>query len=105
MAALFGVLAFLIALGGVIVAVLNALYLGMLSSAAAKRGMSGEPVTTYVRGQRTPAGILLAVAVLGLVVAAARGAVPDLVGLVLGAGTGVAAYRALGATRRRFRGA
>lgn len=102
MGAAFGVIAFLVALAGFLVALGNAAYLGMLGSAAKGRGISGEPVAAYVHGQRSAAGILLGIAVVGLLFTIG-GPVPDLIGLVLGAGSGVAAYRALGTTRRRFR--
>ena len=98
----FGVIAILVAIAGLLVTLGNAGYLAMLSSAAKGKGISGEPVGDYVHGQRKPAGILLLVALIGLAFASADGTVPDLVGLVLGAGSGLGAYRALGATRTRF---
>lgn len=102
MGAAFGVLAFLIALAGLLVTVGNAGYLAMLSSAARGKGISGEPTAAYVHEQRKPAGILLLVALIGLALTSG-GAVPDLIGLILGAGSGMGAYRALGSTRNRFR--
>jgi hypothetical protein len=101
MGAAFGVVAFLIALAGLLVTLGNAGYLAMLSSAARGKGISGEPTAEYVRGQRKAAGVLLLVALIGLAFTSG-GAIPDLIGLVLGAGSGLGAYRALGATRRRF---
>ena len=98
----FRVVAFLVTLAGLLVTLGNAGYLAMLSSAAKGKGISGEPTAEYVRGQRKPAGILLLVALIGLAFAASDGAIPDLIGLVLGAGSGLGAYRALGATRTRF---
>lgn len=97
----FGVVAFLIALAGLLVTVGNAGYLMMLSSAAKGKGVSGEPTAEYVRGQRKSAAVLLLVAVIGLV-STSGGSIPDLVGLILGAGSGLGAYRALGGTRKRF---
>jgi hypothetical protein len=102
MGAAFGVVAFLVALAGLLVTLGNAGYLTMLSSAAQDKGVSGEPTAQYVHGRRRPAGILVLVAVIGLAFAVGGGTVPDLIGLVLGAGSGLAAYRALGATRQRF---
>ncbi len=103
MGAAFGVVAFLIALVGLLATLGNAGYLAMLGSAAGKRGYAGAPTSDYVRGQRTPAAILAAVALVGLLICAAGGPVLDLVGLVLGAGGGLAGYRALQTTRQRFR--
>jgi hypothetical protein len=98
----FGVVAFLVALAGLLVAGGNAGYLAMLGSAAKSRGISGESTAGYVRERRTTAAILLGITVLGLVFTLG-GTVPDLIGLVLGAGGGLAAFRALDGTRRRFR--
>jgi len=103
MGAAFGIVAFLVALVGLLVTLGNAAYLAMLSSAANKRGIAGETTLDYVRAQRTTAGVLAAVALVALLFTNG-GVVPDLIGLVLGAGSGVAGYRALEGTRRRFRG-
>ncbi|MBV9314316.1 MAG: hypothetical protein JO100_11405 [Pseudonocardia sp.] len=99
----FGVVAFLIALAGLLTTLGNVGYLAMLSSAASKRGISGESTVQYVRSQRTLAGVLVLVALAGLLFTSG-GAVADLVGLVLGGGSGLAGYRALESTRHRFRG-
>jgi hypothetical protein len=103
MGALFGLLAFLVALAGLLVTLGHVCYLAMLSSAANRHGMSGESTADYVRGQRSPAGALAVVALVGLACTVAGGGVVDLVGLVLGGGAGFAGYRALEGTRRRFR--
>lgn len=102
MGAVFGVVAFLVALAGLLVTLGNAGYLAMLSSAARNKGISGGPTADYVHDQRKPAGILLLIALVGLALTAGS-TIPDLVGLILGAGSGLAAYRSLGATRQRFR--
>jgi hypothetical protein len=98
----FGVVAFLVALAGLLVTLGNAGYLAMLSSATKGKGISGEPTADFVRDQRKPAGILLLVAIIGLAFASGDGPVLDLIGLVLGAGSGLGASRALGSTRKRF---
>jgi hypothetical protein len=103
MGALFGVVASLIALLGVLVTLGNAGYLAMLSSAASKRGVSGESALDYVRSQRALAGGLAVVALVGLL-CTAGGPIADVFGLVLAGGAGVAGYRALSGTRHRFRG-
>jgi hypothetical protein len=104
MAALFGVVAFLIALLGFIVTLVNGGYLTMLSSAASRRGLSGEVTSDYVRSQRIPAGLLGAAALLGLICTTSGADVVELIGLVLGGGAGYAGYRALQGTRQHFRG-
>jgi hypothetical protein len=103
MGAVFGFIASLVALLGLLVTVGNAGYLAMLSSAANKRGVSGGAALEYVRGQRTTAAVLAVVALIGLL-CTFGGVFPDLIGLVLGGGSGVVGYRALEGTRRRFRG-
>jgi hypothetical protein len=103
MGAVFGFVAFLVALLGLVVTVGNAGYLAMLSSAATKRGVSGGAALEYVRGQRTTAAVLAVIALIGLL-CTSGGMFPDLIGLVLGGGSGVAGYRALESTRHHFRG-
>lgn len=103
MGALFGLVAFLVALVGLLTTLGNAAYLAMLSSAATKRGISGESTLDHVRGQRAKAGLLAVLALIGLL-CTSGGVGLDVVGLVLGAGSGLAGYRALDGTRRRFRG-
>ena len=104
MSALFGILAFLVALVGLLIALGHAGYLAMLSSAANRRGASGRTVVDYVHDQRSMAGGLALIALVGLVCTITGGPVIDLIGLVLGGGAGVAGSRALGNTRSRFRG-
>jgi hypothetical protein len=102
MGAVLGVVAFVVALVGLLVTLGNAGYLAMLSSAAKKRGLSGETTMDYVKGQRALAGGLSVVALLGLLFTAG-GPVADVIGLLLGGGSGLAGYRALTSTRQRFR--
>ena len=103
MGVVFGFVAFLVALLGLLVTLGNAGYLAMLSSAANKRGISGEAVLDYVRGQRATAAVLAGVALVGLL-CTSGGPVLDVLGLVLGGGSGLVGYRSLEGTRRRFRG-
>lgn len=104
MGAVFGLVAFLVALVGLLAAAGNAGYLAMLGSAASKRGMSGGAVNEYVQSQRNTALVLAGVALVGLICTIAGSGVVDLIGLVLAGGAGVAGYRALNSTRQRFRG-
>jgi hypothetical protein len=103
MSAAFGLIALLIALLGVLATLGNAAYLAMLSTAAGRRGAPGMAALDYVRSQRALAGGLVVVALLGLL-CTSGGPVADVIGLILGGGSAVAGYRALNATRRRFRG-
>ncbi|GAA5152028.1 hypothetical protein GCM10023321_20070 [Pseudonocardia eucalypti] len=103
MAAAFAVVASLIALLGVLLTLANAGYLALLSSAAGKRGLPGAPTLDYVRGERKLAAGLVVLAVLGLLCTVGSALFTDLLGLVLAGAAGVAGYRALSATRARFR--
>ena len=96
-----GIVAFVIALVGLLAALANVGYLGMLSSAASKRA-GGEPISDYVRGRWPLAGGITVVAILGLLLTTG-GVVPDVFGILLGAGSGFAAKAALDTTRKRFR--
>lgn len=101
MAALFGIVAFLVAFVGLLAALGNAGYLAMLGSAA-KRRAGGEPVGQQVLGQLPKAGGIVAVALVGLLFTTG-GVAGDLVGLLLGAVGGLAGYKALEGNRSRFR--
>ena len=96
-----GIVAFVVALVGLLAALANIGYLGMLSSAANKRA-GGEPIANYVRG-RWPAAGGIAVAALIALLLTSGGLVPDVLGILLGAGSGLAAKAALDTTRKRFR--
>lgn len=93
----------MIALVGLLATLGNAGYLAMLSSAASKRGLSGEATMDYVKGQRALAGGLAVVALVGLLIVIGSGPVGDVFGLILAGGSGLAGYRALNSTRQRFR--
>lgn len=98
----FGIVAALVALLGLLVSLGNVGYLAMLNNAAKQRGAAGAPITEYVRGRWGLAGGTTAAAVLALLLTTG-GFVPDLLGLVLGAGSGLVAKRALDQTRATFR--
>lgn len=98
----FGIVAALVALLGLLVALANVGYLAMLNKAAKQRGAAGAPIVDYVRGRWGLAGGTAAVAALALLLTSG-GFGADVVGLVLGAGSGLVAKRALDQTRTRFR--
>jgi hypothetical protein len=102
MGTVIGVVAFLIALLGLAATLANIGYLAMLSSAASKRA-GGEPIAQYVRGRWPLAGGLAVAALVGLLLTGGS-VVPDIFGLIIGAGSGAVAYQALQSTRQRFRG-
>lgn len=101
MGAVVNVVAVLVALVGLLAALAHDGYLVMVSSAAAKRA-GGQPVATWVRGRWPLAGGITLAAIVGLLLT--RGGLgPDILGILLGAGSGVAANAALQTTRQRFR--
>lgn len=103
MGTVVGIVAFLVALAGVLAALGHVGYLAMLRSAARSRGVAGGATQEYVDGRWKVAGGTAAVAVLGLLLTAPASVPVDLLGLLVGGGAGLAATRALGDTRTRFR--
>ncbi len=93
--------AVVVALIALVAAVANDGYLAMLGSAANKRA-GGEAIGKYVKGRWPVAGGITVAALVALLLTTG-GVVPDVLALVLGAGSGIAANNALQATRRRFR--
>lgn len=100
--AAFGIVATVVALVGLLAALGYVGYLAMLGSAASGRGAAGGATADYVGGRWKVAGGTAAVAALGLLLTTG-GVVPDLLGIVLAGGAGLAATQALGSTRTRFR--
>jgi hypothetical protein len=103
MEAVVGIVAFVIALAGLLVALGHVGYLAMLNGAARKRGVYGGATSEYVSGRWKVAGGTAAVALLGLLLTSG-GLTPDILGLILGGGAGVVAKQSLDATRKQFRG-
>ncbi|MBW0089969.1 hypothetical protein I4I73_13770 [Pseudonocardia sp. KRD-184] len=103
MGAVVGLVAFLVALAGLLVALGHVGYLAMLNGAARKRGGAGGATADYVSGRWKVAGGTAAAAALGLLLTS--GGLPlDVLGLLLGGGAGVVAKGALDQTRGQFRG-
>ncbi|MGD9529322.1 hypothetical protein [Pseudonocardia sp.] len=102
MTTVIGIAATVVALVGLLVALANLGYLGMLRSAAAKRGAAGAPFVDDVHRTLPVAGGAAALALVGLLLTSG-GPVADVFGLLLGAGGGVVARNSLNATRARFR--
>jgi hypothetical protein len=103
MGAVVGVIAFVIALVGLIAALGHVGYLAMLNSAARKRGASGQYAVDYVGGRWKVAGVTAAAAAFGLLLTSG-GIAPDVLGLLISGGAGLAAQRQLESTRKNFRG-
>ncbi|WP_198961569.1 hypothetical protein [Pseudonocardia sp. MH-G8] len=103
MGAVFGIVAAVIALVGLIVALGHVGYLALLNNAAKKRGLSGGTTTDYVNSRWKVAGGTAGVALLGLLLTSGDTVPIDIVGLLLGGGAGIYAKQALDSTRSRFR--
>jgi hypothetical protein len=103
MGTVFGIVAAVIALVGLLVALGHVGYLAMLNSAARKRGLSGGATSEYVSGRWKVAGGTAAIALLGVLLTRADSIPVDVIGLLVGGGAGVAAKGALESTRKQFR--
>lgn len=103
MGEVFGIVAAVVALVGLLVALGHVGYLAMLNSAAKRRGIAGANTADYVKGRWAVAGGTAAVAAVGLLFTTG-GVVPDVIGILLAGGAGVAAKQALDSTRSHFRG-
>jgi hypothetical protein len=99
----FGIVATVVALVGLLAALGHVGYLAMLNSAARRRGAAGGLTSDYVNSRWKVAGGTAAVALLGLLITSGDGITPDVLGLLLGGGAGIAGKQALDTTRKRFR--
>jgi len=79
MGAVFGIVAAVIALVGLIVALGHVGYLALLNNAAKKRGMSGGTTTDYVNSRWKVAGGTAGVALLGLLLTAGQSVPVDVI--------------------------
>ena len=103
MGTVFGIVAAIVALVGLLAALGHVGYLAMLNNAAKKRGLSGGTTVDYVNIRWKVAGGTAGVALLGLLMTSSSSVPIDLIGLVLGGGAGLYAKQALDSTRTRFR--
>ncbi|MEU6129310.1 hypothetical protein ABZ805_09075 [Saccharopolyspora sp. NPDC047091] len=102
MGALIGIVALLVTLVAVAAAAGHGAYLGMLTSAAKKRP-GGQPVADFARKRLPVAGATLAVTVVALLIALGGSGGADVFAMLLGAGGGVGALKALQTTQTKFR--
>jgi hypothetical protein len=102
MGAVFGIVAAVIALVGLVVALGHVGYLALLGNAAKKRGLSGGGAADLVKSRWAVAGGATAAAVIGLLITAGDSVTGDIIGLLIAGGAGLVAKQGLDTTRKQL---
>ena len=98
---MLNLIAVIVAIAGLLAALANVGYLALLNSAARKRA-GGTPVADYVKSRWPIAGATTGAAILAWLFTYG-GAFPDVLAILLGAGSGAVATKALQSTQARYR--
>ncbi|GAA5125150.1 hypothetical protein [Haloechinothrix salitolerans] len=102
MGTIVNLIAVIVAIVSVLAALGNVAYLAMLNSAATKRA-GGSPIATYVRGRWPLAGGATAGALLAWLLTASDSIPVDILAILIAAGSGAVATKALRSTQERYR--
>ena len=98
---MLNLIAIILAIAAVVATLAHVGYLAMLNSAATKRA-GGAPIAQYVRSRWPIAGITTAAALLGWLLTNG-GDFADTLAILLAAGSGLTATKALQSTQQRYR--
>ncbi len=99
-----GLIAALIAIAGLLAALAHDAYLGMLGSAAGKKGASGAPVAQFVRSRWKIAILTTAGALIGLLITNGDTFAADLIGALIAGGSGLVALNGVQRTHKQLNG-
>ncbi|MFD5829830.1 hypothetical protein [Lentzea sp. NPDC060358] len=97
-----GLIAALIAIAGLLAALAHDAYLALLGSAANKKGLSGAPVSQFVRNRWKTAIITTAGAAIGLLITGGDTLGADVIGALIAGGSGLAAVNGVQKTRKQL---
>jgi hypothetical protein len=95
-------IAALIAIAGLLAALAHDAYLGLLGSAASKKGLAGAPVSQFVRSRWKMAILTTAGAVIGLLITNGDSAAADVIGALIAGGSGLAAINGVQRTHKQL---